>query len=111
MKEVCTVEHMKNTPEAERLAKAINSLARVIAGIITERVQRLEAELNDSPLRSADPILNKKELAQRLHVGVRTVTSWMATRKIPYMKLGGAVRFRWSEVEQSLQRFQIRSRY
>ncbi len=41
MKGACTVEPMKNTPEAERLAKAINSLARVIADIRRMELEKL----------------------------------------------------------------------
>jgi excisionase family DNA binding protein len=45
-----------------------------------------------------DRYLNKSEMAKVLGVSVRTLENLMATRQIPYYKIGGwLVRFRYSD--------------
>src|SRR5262249_19729908 len=106
---------MQSESETKRLADAINSLALVIAEIITERVRNLEAEterrIRGLPAKVVDPLLNKRELAQRLGVGLRTVETWMKKRYLPYVKYGKLVRFRWSEVEHYIERLELRPRW
>lgn len=103
---------MNEIAETKRLAEAINSLASVIAEIITERVKHLEEaserKIKELPALAADPVLTKKELAGRLRIGARTVDTWMKRRRIPYIKIGKAVRFRWSEVERCLEMLEKR---
>jgi len=81
---------MQNGPETKRLTDAIDALASVIAEIITERVRNLEAEsdrrIRELPAKVVDPVLTKKELAQRLRISVRTVDAWMKRRYLPYMR-------------------------
>ena len=95
---------MNDIAETRRLAAAINSLASVIAEIIAERVKHLEEaserKIKELPALAADPVLTKRELAARLRIGARTVDTWMKGRRLPYIKSGKAVRFRWSEVER-----------
>jgi excisionase family DNA binding protein len=48
--------------------------------------------------------IHRKEAAQRLGVGLRTLDSWTAAGRIPYYKIGGkSVLFKWSEVEAHLR--------
>ena len=79
----------------------------MVAEIISERVLRLgeaaDAKLKELPARVPDPVLNKKDLAERLRVGMRTVDTWMKKGWLPYVKIGKAVRFRWREVERCLE--------
>ena len=106
---------MVDASETKRLEQAIAWLATTIAEIITERVRRLEAEaertIRNLPEKVEDPMLTKKELAQRLGIGVRTVDSWMVRRVVPYFKIGKSVRFRWKEVYGYLKRLEIRPRW
>ena len=48
-------------------------------------------------------LFNKAELARRVGRKVRTVDHWMAKGLIPYLKIGHAVLFKWSDVEAHLQ--------
>ena len=52
---------------------------------------------------SAECLINKTELARRVGRKVRTVDYWMARGLIPYLKIGNAVLFKWSDVEAHLQ--------
>ena len=103
---------MNDIAETRRLAEAINSLASVIAEIIAERVKHLEEaserKIKELPALAADPVLTKRELAARLRIGARTVDTWMKGRRLPYIKIGKAVRFRWSEVERCLEMLEKR---
>jgi len=51
----------------------------------------------------AECLINKTELARRVGRKVRTVDYWMAKGLIPYLKIGNAVLFKWSDVEAHLQ--------
>jgi excisionase family DNA binding protein len=51
--------------------------------------------------------LTKEELARHMRVGLRTVDNWIASRKIPYIKLGRLVRFRLDDVERALKRYTV----
>ena len=109
--EFYTIGCMQNVTEARKLAEAINALALVIAEIIAERVQRMEEATArkpaDLPVRAADPVLTKKELAARFRVSRRTIDNWMERGYLPYLKIGKAVRFRWSEVDRRLSDLEV----
>ena len=51
----------------------------------------------------AECLINKAELARRVGRKVRTVDYWMSKGLIPYLKIGNAVLFKWSDVEAHLQ--------
>ena len=56
-----------------------------------------------------DTLPRKLDIAKRYGVSPRTVDRWIAERKIPFLKFGHrTLRFRWSDVEKSLDRFVIR---
>ena len=43
-----------------------------------------------------------KDLALALNVSSRTIEKWQQERRIPYYKIGNAVRFNYSEVEAAI---------
>jgi excisionase family DNA binding protein len=47
--------------------------------------------------------IKKAEVARRIGKGLRTVDYWMSKGLIPYIKVGRAVLFKWSDVERHLQ--------
>jgi excisionase family DNA binding protein len=47
------------------------------------------------------------ELARICKVSRRTVDNWTKTRRIPFLKIGGAVRFNVPEVMAALSRFTV----
>ena len=49
-----------------------------------------------------DPLLDKRQVAERLNVGVRFVERLIAEKRIPYVKVGRHVRVRASAVERFL---------
>ncbi|MEI6323700.1 MAG: helix-turn-helix domain-containing protein [bacterium] len=51
-------------------------------------------------------LLNKNDIAKRCNVSVRTVDSWIRTKKIPSIKISRAIRFRWNAVEAALLRYE-----
>jgi excisionase family DNA binding protein len=58
--------------------------------------------------QSADEtLLDKPAIARRLNKSVRTVDSWMKAKKLPYMKVGRSVLFRWDAVLQKLDTFRV----
>lgn len=52
---------------------------------------------------SADEILEKPETAQRLKISTRTLDQWMRAGRVPFLKIGKTVRFRWADVLAHLQ--------
>ncbi len=52
---------------------------------------------------SADEILEKPETAERLKISTRTLDQWMRSGRIPFLKIGKTVRFRWPDVVAHLQ--------
>jgi excisionase family DNA binding protein len=58
--------------------------------------------------QSADEILlDKREAARRLGKSVRTVDAWMRAKKLPYIKVGRSVLFRWGAVLEKLEAFRV----
>jgi excisionase family DNA binding protein len=58
--------------------------------------------------QSADEILlDKPGIARRLNKSVRTVDSWMKRGRLPYMKFGRSVLFRWGAVLEKLESFRV----
>ena len=45
-----------------------------------------------------EPYLTKRQVAERLSVGVRTLERMIATTDLPAHRVGGQRRFLWSEV-------------
>ena len=50
-----------------------------------------------------DPLLDKRQVAQRLNVGPRFVERLIAEKRIAYVKVGRHVRVRSSTIEQFLR--------
>jgi excisionase family DNA binding protein len=57
--------------------------------------------------RATDDLLVKREVAAKLKRSVRTVDSWMRQGKLPYIKLGKTVLFRWPDVLEKLNAFRV----
>ena len=53
---------------------------------------------------SADDILEKPEAARRLKISTRTLDQWMRAKRLPFLKIGKTVRFRWGDVLSHLER-------
>jgi excisionase family DNA binding protein len=56
----------------------------------------------------SDELLTKQELASRIKLSIRSVDEWMRLGRIPYLKCGKAVRFRWSDIIAHLERFRVK---
>jgi len=48
-------------------------------------------------------LLNVQELARWLNIKESTIRKWVCYRKIPYISVGRAVRFRREDIDQWLQ--------
>jgi hypothetical protein len=57
--------------------------------------------------RASDSLLLKRELAVKIRRSVRTVDSWMRQGKLPYLKVGKTVLFRWPDVLEKLNAFRV----
>ena len=57
---------------------------------------------------ASDRLLNKRQLAAKLGISKRTCDAWMKHKRLPFLKIGKSVRFRWPDVLQQLnQRYRI----
>lgn len=75
---------------------------------LAEKIRAAQAE-NTGPLDSQiDELLTKQGLRPKLKVSIRTVDEWMKQGRLPYIKIGKAVRFRWSDVVAHLERFRVK---
>jgi len=53
-------------------------------------------------------LIDKSEAARRLDLSKRTLDEWMRNGRIPYLKIGRTVRFRWESVIARLEeRFRV----
>ncbi len=67
------------------------------------------AKTNDAESidRASDALLTKRELAARLRKSTRTTDDWMREGKLPYLKIGKTVLFRWADVIEKLNSFRV----
>jgi excisionase family DNA binding protein len=56
---------------------------------------------------SAEGLLTKFDIAERLKVAPRTVDSWMKKGKIPFLKIGKSCRYRWPDVLDKLNAYRV----
>ena len=56
----------------------------------------------------ADQFVNKSAIASHYSVSTRTIDNWIQRRIIPYVKIRGVVRFRISEVDAAIARFEVK---
>ena len=52
---------------------------------------------------NTDEVLEKLEIAKRLKISTRTLDQWMSAGRVPFLKIGKTVRFRWADVLAHLQ--------
>jgi len=57
--------------------------------------------------RATDDLLVKREVAAKLKKSPRTVDAWMRQGKLPYIKLGKTVLFRWRDVLEKLNGYRV----
>jgi excisionase family DNA binding protein len=57
--------------------------------------------------RVTDGLLSKKEVAARLRISPRTLDQWMRAGRVPFLKIGRSVRFRFPAVLEKLARFEV----
>ena len=57
--------------------------------------------------RASDDLLVKRELAKKIRRSPRTVDLWMRQGKLPYLKIGKTVLFRWPDVLEKLSQFRV----
>ena len=56
---------------------------------------------------ASDGLLNKRTLAVKLGISKRTVDAWMHQKRLPFIKVGKTVRFRWGDVLEKLNAFRV----
>ena len=62
------------------------------------------ASAND---RASIGLLRKRELAEKLAISKRTLDVWMQKGRIPFLKVGRSVRFRWPDVLEKLNAYRV----
>ena len=60
------------------------------------------------PDHSPQLIVTTRELSKLLKVSPRTISNYIATRRLPYLKIGGSVRFALSDVMAALSKFTVK---
>lgn len=53
---------------------------------------------------------SKKEIAAHFGIGLRTVTDWMRRRIMPFVKVGGVVRFCITDCESAVRKYLVNPR-
>ncbi|MCP5525161.1 MAG: helix-turn-helix domain-containing protein [Verrucomicrobiales bacterium] len=51
-----------------------------------------------------EPFLDRQEVARRFQIGSRDLAEWLKNGVLPHFRIGGKIRFRWSEIEDHLNR-------
>jgi excisionase family DNA binding protein len=57
--------------------------------------------------RADDDLLTKRILAPKLQISTRTLDEWMRKGRIPFLKVGKSVRFRWEDVLKKLSAYRV----
>ena len=57
--------------------------------------------------RASSALLTKRELAPKLKIASRTLDLWMRKGRIPFLKVGKSVRFRWEDVLKKLSAYRV----
>jgi excisionase family DNA binding protein len=61
---------------------------------------------HQEPSASPAVLITRLDVAHLASVSPRTIDRWVKERKIPYIKVGRTLRFRWAAVEAALVRFE-----
>jgi excisionase family DNA binding protein len=61
------------------------------------------------PADASTGLRTKSDVSRLAQVSIRTVDLWMREKKIPFIKVGRSVRFRWTAVEAALLKFERKS--
>jgi excisionase family DNA binding protein len=61
---------------------------------------------HQEPSASQAVFITRIDVAQLASVSPRTVDRWVKGKKIPYIKIGRTLRFRWAAVEAALVCFE-----
>ena len=94
-------------------------MTEIESGLFLRQINKLSTKnqkTNDESYQvtgssSVGGLMRKSEDAQLCQVSVRTVDQWIAEKKIPSIKVGRNVRFRWPAVEAALMRYERRAIY
>lgn len=70
-------------------------------------VARITAQGQPTSQSADETILDKRGIARRLNKSVRTIDAWMKRGRLPYIKVGRSVLFRWSAVLEKLESFRV----
>ncbi len=63
---------------------------------------------SSQPGPAALAIVTTPELAKIIKVAPRTISNWIATRRIPFIKIGASVRFHVPDVMAALAKFTVK---
>jgi excisionase family DNA binding protein len=55
-------------------------------------------------------VLSKKEIAEKLGVSESTIERWMKSRKIPYIKLNGIIRFDEEKINNWIRMKEVKTK-
>jgi excisionase family DNA binding protein len=56
-----------------------------------------------------DPLVDKRDVARHVKKSVRSVERLMYSGRIPYIRVGGVVRFRLNDVDRALSCFEVKA--
>ena len=56
-----------------------------------------------SAFASTDELKDKRQTAAGLQISTRTLDAWMRAGRVPFLKIGRTVRFRWTDVLATLE--------
>lgn len=91
--------YMDEISENKRLANAVAGIAATITEIIDARMQQLGMAVeNKVAMRTIEPLLNRKQVAEYFQVTIRTIENWSRAGYLPYYKVGSEVRYRLSDI-------------
>jgi transcriptional regulator with XRE-family HTH domain len=53
-------------------------------------------------------LLTESKMAEKLGITPRTLARWRRERKVPCIKIAGAIRYSWPRVRQALDAFEVK---
>lgn len=75
-----------------------------------ERITAHRAVKCSVKMKSTDPLITARQLADQLHISLRTVQLWTKARKLPVIRLSlRCVRYAPAAVNEALKRHSVRA--
>ncbi len=91
-----------------KMADGFERIVEILIDEAAKTLARIEAKVEEKIPEPEKPLpgwVNRKRIAEHLGVSERTVGSWIAKRRIPYVRMSRRILFKVEDVDEHLKRY------